>query len=92
MFYQANFEPEVCRMIEAFEHKDIKHFEFFKIKTIKIVDEILRISNSFVEKEEWFAIKNLVTDFEFITNFEVEILKKCGNPFSVKFAKRLSLV
>jgi hypothetical protein len=92
LFYQANFEPEVFRMIDAFEKNDMKYFNFFKTKTIKIVDKILEMSKSFAEKEEWFVVRNLVEDFEFIGDFEVQILKKYGNPFSVKFAKKLSSI
>ena len=86
LFYQANFEPEVCRMLDALEKNDEKYFAFFKIKTIKIVDEILKISKSWVEKEEWSAIKNIVQDAEFATEQMKNVLRNFGNPFSVKFA------
>jgi hypothetical protein len=86
LFYQANFEPEVCRMLDALEKKDEKYFNFFKIKTVKIIDEILNLSTRFVEKEEWGAIKEIVSSAEFATVQMKSILRNYGNCFSVKFA------
>ncbi len=88
LFYQANFEPEVCRAINCLEKKDLKHFEFFKIKTVKIVDEILKLSKKSVEKEEWFAIKNLVQGLETLDQEEIALLKNYGNSFSNKYARK----
>jgi hypothetical protein len=53
LFYQANFEPEVHRLVKAFDEKDEKRFQFFKQKTLKIVSEILNLSTRAVEREEW---------------------------------------
>lgn len=91
LFYQANFEPEVCRMLSALEEKQEKHFQFFKIKTLKIINEVLRLSKSWAEKEEWLAIRNIVQDAEFATGQMKSVLRNFGNPFSVKFA-RLQMV
>jgi hypothetical protein len=88
LFYQANFEPEINRTIDAFQKGEEKYFNFFRNKTLKIVDEILRFSKKSVEKEEWFAIKNIIQDLEFANTEELEILRKYGNCFSVKFANR----
>lgn len=86
LFYQANFEPEVCRMLDALERKDEKHFNFFKTKTIKIVDQVLNLSKNWAEKEEWNTIKNIVNDAEFATDQMKDVLRSFGNGFSVKFA------
>lgn len=90
LFYQANFEPEVNRMIDAFENKNEKYFELFKNKTLKIVENILNLSNKFSEKEEWNVVKNLIESFSFLNIEEKEILRKYGNCFSLKFAKILN--
>lgn len=92
LFYQANFEPEVCRTLDALEKNDTKHFEFFKNKTLKIVDEILKLSQKFVEKEEWFAIRNMVADMEFINNEEKSVIRNYGHCFSLKFGQIMSLL
>ncbi len=91
LFYQANFEPEVNRAIDAFSVGNQKHFEFFKNKTLKIVDEILNFSTSFVEKEEWYVVRNLTENIPHILDEEREILRNYGNPFSMKFARLISL-
>lgn len=91
LFYQANFDPEVARAIDALEKGDGKHFVFFRNKTLKIVSEILSLSKKYFEKEEWFAIYNMVKDMEYLTPEEFSLLKNYGLCFSAKFARRLTL-
>jgi hypothetical protein len=92
LFYQANFEPEVCRMLDAKAAGDQKYFDFFQMKTIKIVDEILKLADRYCEKEEWSAIRNLVTEALYITEEESYLLRNYGNPFSIKFSRKFHLV
>jgi hypothetical protein len=91
LFYQANFDPEVNRMLEAQKSGQEKHFLLFKNKTLKIVDTILSLSDKFVEKEEWFTVRNIVENIEDATEQMKEIVSTFGVPFSNKYARGLSI-
>lgn len=91
LFYQANFEPELNRLLQAEKSGDLKFILLFKNKTLKIVDEILKLSNNFAEKEEWFSIRNIVADIEHTDENVKKIISNYGIPFSNKYAYRLSM-
>ncbi len=90
LFYQANFEPEVNRMLQAEKKEEEKYFLLFKNKTLKIVDQILNLSKSFPEKEEWFCVRNIIENIEFTDESTKKIILNYGIPFSNKFAHRLN--
>lgn len=90
LFYQANFDPEINRLLKAIENSDEKFKEIFKEKTLKIVSEVLRQSVKPAEKEEWSAVYNLVQDIEFATEEQKRILSTYGIPFSNKFAMQFN--
>ncbi len=85
LFYQANFDPEINRLLAALEKKDEKYTQIFKDKSLKIVQEILNLSIKNAEKEEWSTIFNLITDIDFTNAEERRILSTYGVPFSNKF-------
>lgn len=85
LFYQANFDPEVNRMLKSLEEKKMNDYLVFKNKTLKIVQEILNFTEKSAEKEEWSTIFILVDESEYINNEEKNILSKYGIPFSEKF-------
>jgi hypothetical protein len=86
LFYQANFDPEVNRMLKALEINNLDDFNLFKAKTLNIVREILSLSTRSAEREEWSTIYNLVDQSEFASLEEKDVLSKYGVPFSNKFA------
>jgi hypothetical protein len=90
LFYQANFDPEVNRMLDAYKSGQEKYFLLFKSKSLKIIDTIISMSNKPVEKEEWFAVRNIVEHIENSTDQMKEIVSVFGVPFSNKYAVKIS--
>lgn len=90
LFYQANFDPEVNRLIDAFQKGDEKYKNIFKAKTLKIVLEILNLSTKPSEKEEWSVVYELVENVEYTNEEERRILSTYGIPFSNKYMHSLS--
>ena len=85
LFYQANFDPEVNRMLKALESNKESDYKIFKDKTLNIVNKILEFSDLPAEQEEWSAVYNLVDQSEYINSEERQILCKYGIPFSDKY-------
>jgi hypothetical protein len=88
LFYQANFDPEVNRMLKALNENKKQDYLAFKNQTLEIVTSILKESKNQAEKEEWSVIYNLVDQSEFINEEEKQILSKFGIPFSEKFMSK----
>ena len=86
LFYQANFGGEVERMFTASDENNQKHFEMFQQKSLNIAEKIISMSNNFAEKEEWFAIRNLLEAVKDIDAYSKNVLLTFGTPFAIKFA------
>jgi hypothetical protein len=91
LFYMANFEPEVARMIKSFETDEKEQAELFRAKTLVILKNIITAPDiSIPAREEWTVIKNLVDGFENLSPFKKNILANFGKPFSFQLAKLMS--
>lgn len=90
LFYMANFEPEVARMIKSFEWHKKEQAEVFRTKTLAILKNIITApETSAPAREEWTVIKNLVDGYEKLPLSKKKILANFGKPFSFKLASKL---
>jgi hypothetical protein len=92
LFYAANVEPEVARMFAAFDHGQKDVADKFKLRTVKMIDEILARKEevSSAGREEWFCIRNLVEGYDHLDAYSRRVLLGFGVPFSQKFMNRLA--
>lgn len=91
LFYMANFEPEVARMIKSFETGERERAELFRTKTLVILKNIITAHSATAPaREEWTVIKNLVDGYENLSSFEKIVLANFGKPFSLKLAEQMN--
>ena len=67
LFYQANFDPEINRALDALENGNQKYLEIFKNKTLKIeelLEEMETIVASGTKLNLDYAIEDLVEEDE----------------------------
>ena len=91
LFYMANFEPEVARMIKSFEERKKEQAELFRTKTLVILKNIINAPDASIPaREEWTVIKNLVDCYENLSPFKKMILANFLKPFSFQLARLMN--
>ena len=90
LFYAANVEPEIARMLKAHDQGNTDAALKFKTRTLDMISKILSLREiSPAGREEWFAIQNLVMGYDKLDSFSRHILLSFGRPFSEKFMRQL---
>ena len=90
LFYAANVEPEIARMLKAHDQGNTDSAMKFQARTLDMISKILTLGEvSAAGREEWFAIQNLVTGYDKLESFPRQVLLSFGKPFSEKFMREL---
>lgn len=90
LFYAANVEPEIARMLKAHDQGNTDAALKFKARTLDMISKILSLGEvSSAGREEWLAIQNLVTGYDKLDPFPRQVLLSFGKPFSEKFMRGL---
>lgn len=90
LFYMANFDPEINRMIKAYEAGKDVEAQVFRTKVLDILNHIFsfpEVSNA--GREEWTTIQNLVEGYENTDAYEKKVLSSYGVPFSNLFISKM---
>ena len=87
LYYAANFDPEVHRLLSAYERGDTVSAELFKEKIVTIIQKILTAPDiSPAGTEEWNIIAGLIETYDSNSAAENALLAVYGAPFSMRFA------